>query len=159
MTLKQLNLVIYNFFFQRDKRVHRHSFGVFLLCWPCGIVVNFDELFGSEGKLQVKKYFCLDSMYFWKSFKISIVKFNWVSCAVTCFPKNFSVCQTVLFVTPLFQGICYLDGMAGWTFEGCPVQSHTLYVWRYVPFKGVVHFQLLHIFFHKESCLPKKERK
>jgi hypothetical protein len=37
----------------RDKRVHRHTFGVFLLCWPCGVVVCFDELFGSEGKLQV----------------------------------------------------------------------------------------------------------
>ena len=37
----------------RDKRVHRHTFGVFLLCWPCGVVVNFDELFGSEGKQQV----------------------------------------------------------------------------------------------------------
>ena len=33
--------------------MHRHTFGVFLLCWPCGLVVSFDELFGSEGKLQV----------------------------------------------------------------------------------------------------------
>ena len=37
----------------RDKRVHRHTYGVFLLCWPCGIVVSYDELFGSEGKMQV----------------------------------------------------------------------------------------------------------
>ena len=41
------------YFLFRDKRVHRHTFGVFLMCWPCGIVVSYDELFGSEGKKQV----------------------------------------------------------------------------------------------------------
>ena len=34
--------------FYLDKRVHRHTFGVFLLCWPCGIVVCFDELFSKK---------------------------------------------------------------------------------------------------------------
>ena len=37
----------------RDKRVSRHSFGVFIGCWPCGVVTMFDELFGSEGIRQV----------------------------------------------------------------------------------------------------------
>ena len=37
----------------RDKRVCRHSFGVFIGCWPCGVVTMFDELFGSEGIRQV----------------------------------------------------------------------------------------------------------
>ena len=33
-----------------DKRIHRHTFGAFLLCWPCRVVVRFDKMFGSEEK-------------------------------------------------------------------------------------------------------------
>ena len=50
----------------RDKRVHHHTFGLFLLCWPCGIVVCFDELFGSEGKMQL---FCV---------------LNWIDLSIKC---------------------------------------------------------------------------
>ena len=37
----------------KDKRTHRHTCGIFVGAWPCGIVVCFGELFGSEGKAQV----------------------------------------------------------------------------------------------------------
>ena len=37
----------------KDKRICRHSFGINIACWPCGVVVMFKELFGSEGASQV----------------------------------------------------------------------------------------------------------
>ena len=37
----------------RDKRERRHSVGVFLGAFPCGIIVIGEELYGSEGIAQV----------------------------------------------------------------------------------------------------------
>ena len=35
------------------KLLLRHSGGIFVGSWPCGVVNCFDELWGSEGKAQV----------------------------------------------------------------------------------------------------------
>ena len=78
--------------FFRDKRVHRHTFGVFLLCWPCGVVVSFDELFGSEGKLQVTY--------------LNSIQSNWVLSPVYLLIMNKLSC---------ILGLCNLDGMVSWT--------------------------------------------
>ena len=32
---------------EKDKRLCRHTWGVLIGCYPCGVVVLFDELFGS----------------------------------------------------------------------------------------------------------------
>ena len=37
----------------RDKRVKRHTVGLFVVAYPCGVVVVCDELFGSESISQV----------------------------------------------------------------------------------------------------------
>ena len=31
----------------KDKRICRHTWGVLIGCYPCGVVVLFDEIFGS----------------------------------------------------------------------------------------------------------------
>ena len=38
----------------RDKRVKRHTVGLFVVAYPCGVVVVCNELFGSESISQVK---------------------------------------------------------------------------------------------------------
>ena len=37
----------------RDKRKNRHTCGIFIGCYPCGVCLLFDELFGSESISQV----------------------------------------------------------------------------------------------------------
>ena len=37
----------------RDKTSRRHTVGVFVGAFPCGTIVLFDELYGSEGISQV----------------------------------------------------------------------------------------------------------
>ena len=37
----------------RDKRVKRHTVGLFVVAYPCGVVIGVDELFGSESISQV----------------------------------------------------------------------------------------------------------
>ena len=37
----------------KDSRFHRHTAGIFIGCWPCGVCVLWDELYGSENIRQV----------------------------------------------------------------------------------------------------------
>ena len=37
----------------KDTRFHRHTAGIFIGCWPCGICVLWDELYGTESISQV----------------------------------------------------------------------------------------------------------
>ena len=38
---------------EKDKRVRRHTVGLHIAAWPCGVVPDFAELYGSESISQV----------------------------------------------------------------------------------------------------------
>ena len=45
--------ISYLYIIDKDKRPNRHSCGILIGCFPCGITVMLDELFQSEGIAQV----------------------------------------------------------------------------------------------------------
>ena len=38
---------------EKDKRTRRHTVGLHIAAWPCGVIPDFAELFGSESISQV----------------------------------------------------------------------------------------------------------
>ena len=48
--------LLYKLLQEKDKRVHRHTVGLHIAAWPCGIIPDFAELFGSESISQVYFY-------------------------------------------------------------------------------------------------------
>ena len=43
---------------EKDKRSRRHTVGLHIVAWPCGIIPDFSELFGSESISQVWALIC-----------------------------------------------------------------------------------------------------
>ena len=43
---------------EKDKRSRRHTVGLHIVAWPCGIIPDFSELFGSESITQVWALLC-----------------------------------------------------------------------------------------------------
>ena len=41
-------------FQEKDKRTRRHKVGLHIAVWPCGVIPDFAELFGSESISQVQ---------------------------------------------------------------------------------------------------------